>query len=477
MRENGWKPEDVYKEFDADLSETKPKREVTKRKKAVWELIDDILHAGKDVLSQGGVAPYAEEVKEETEEEVVARIRRDEERKQQKIVDMRLAESAKKIKEKREKERKAREEEIKHAEEEKRREREHEEKERADKTLRKKLEQDERECRLRHEAELKLKEETERKVESMRQETIQRERQEVKDTEDFLKNDAKDSMLLYERSVCLNKTLAGHSLPEKLMKGQLTDKETTLMRYQTIAIPLFDTRVILTKLLPYFLLNSAIGVTHIGCDRGQYKFFVYNCVGCVLTALACPLNKPLVAVSPEIQSRLRKTLVLVFDTESGDKSEIIANALKRVPLNQVFSAEDLEALNLTYQVEHKEPLKPESTLNDLTVVVEYCVDNYDTFKPIKPAWEILARELAMKSYSPCSMAKAIPEENEDVCVSFKELAINSGLQNSFAWTLGKALDKGLVITGIRIGYIGFDSLETFRDKVINEVCPQFHTNK
>lgn len=479
MEEQGWNPNDVYNEFEAELPEPGPKKIKTKRKKAVWELIDDILHADKPAI-EGGMQEYAEEFKEETEEEQAERIRKEEEKKAQKIRDKRIAEANEKIKAKRDQEKKEKEAQKAKLDEEIRLQKEAEEREKYEKILKKK-QAEEAEIRRKQEEEQKRLQEIEQENENRKkQEQIQSERQELKNFEDSLKESAKNSILLYERSVCLNKTLTGYSLPEKLVKRQLTEKEIMLMRYQTIVIPVFDTKIVIGKILPYFLLNSAIGLVHLDCERGKYKRFIYNCIGCTYTIMAPPFNKPLFSVPPEILSEKgKKVLILVFDTESSTTSEIISNDLKRVNLQTDFSFNIEELNKITYLLRNYygnqdiPELDEKSSLLNLVTVLECTVDTRDTFRPTKPGWEILNRELTLKAFSQYnSILPHNENEQENVCLLFKDISINHKLQNSISWTLEKLISKGLTLTGLKFGYINFDDLPQFRENIVEEKLDQ-----
>eukprot|EP01022_Parablepharisma_sp_SALTPOND_P004471 TRINITY_DN120359_c1_g1_i1.p1 TRINITY_DN120359_c1_g1~~TRINITY_DN120359_c1_g1_i1.p1 ORF type:complete len:1307 (+),score=201.86 TRINITY_DN120359_c1_g1_i1:602-4522(+) len=485
MKEEGWNPADVYKEFEPDLPEHVPKKIVVKRKKAVWELIDDILHTDKPAMEKGGLTEFANEEQEELEEDAIEKMKREEERKQQRIIDQRLAAAAERIKEKREKEKRAKEEQKAKIEEEVKKQKEQEERERAERLFKKKQEEEARAKKLKEEQEA-LKRAQEIEAENRRkQQKIMQEKQELKELEDTIKKEANNTILLYDRSVCLNKPLTGYSLPDKLMQNQLTVQEHTFMRYQTIVIPVLDDFIILSKILPYFLLNSAIGLVHLEAGRGQYKYFPYNCVGCVMTVMAPPFNKPLFSLSAEIESKAKKVVILVFDTESSGKSEIISNDLKRVPLNNLVSTDELTRLNegikRYYNVTEQEAeyqkhvLGDKSTIYNLAIVMESTVDNHDTFKPVKPAWEILTRELSLRAFSvPGSSLPSNENEYENVCLLFKDITVNKSLENSIGWTFRRIFEKGLTVTGVRIGYIAFTDLGSFREKVVEEKADQRH---
>lgn len=473
MKEEGWNPKDVYKEFEPDLEDPKPRKIITKRKKAVWEKIDDILQTSKVRIEHEGFEEYVVEEKDETEEQVQERLRL-EEKKKQRVLDQRIAKAVQRIKDKRETERLAKEAERQKVEEEKRRKKEEEEKEKYERLLKKRKEEEERFKKQQEEQEVLRKQLEIEEQSRQKQLKIERERQALKDLEQFIKDDAKDSILLYDRTTCLDNFLTVHSLPDKLVANKLTVKEEAFMRYQTIVLPVVDDFVVLSKLLPYFLLNSAIGLVQTEVSRGDYMHFVYSCVGCVMTALTPPFNRPLFGIEPEVYVKAKKVVILVFDTESTAKSELIANDLKRVPLLQIISKEDIAVLNECgkryYEVADKDSFGEESTLHDLCIVMDSVVNKYETFKPIQPSWKILTRELTLKSFSKSPLPLS-ESEQENVCILFKDITVKkeaNTIDNSLSWTLRKLMSKGLTIIGARIGHVGFSDISKFRERVVEQ---------
>ena len=254
-----------------------------------------------------------------------------------------------------------------------------------------------------------------------------------------------------------------------------------MRRYQTIIIPLYDPNVICTKILSYFLLNSALGIKYNGSERNPENVFCYTCIGFAYSALSLPFNKPLLAISPEITSKLKKVFILVFDMESNTQSELITNSLKKIPLGKLLDKNDIISLNkgyLQYGISDKPfNLVEESSLGDLAVVVDYCVDNFDIYNPIKSSWELLNRKLSHFAYS--NKEKVVvgnENEQENVCIVFKDISVNEKMTNSISWTIESLFNKGLILTGMRFGFIQFSDLDLFRSKVVDEVFCLFIYN-